>query len=135
MVYVLNNPELLDLTVLSKELEVELGRGIAMSVVGNQLYVHNAESEEKKIVDVIEQHLSSDARELREARANNKLAVLMRSKAYKEEADGLFFKAQAGEIELDEWKAKRLEIKKRFPKVEGVDDKPKRTRRKKGSVE
>lgn len=40
-----------------------------------------------------------------------------RIKAYREESDPLFFKAQRGEIELQEWTDKVQEIKQRFPKV------------------
>lgn len=40
----------------------------------------------------------------------------MRAAAYREEADPLFFKAQAGEIEQSVWLDKRAEIKERFPK-------------------
>lgn len=45
---------------------------------------------------------------LKEARA-------ARAAAFAAEADALFFKAQAGEIELTEWTAKRDEIRARFP--------------------
>lgn len=38
-----------------------------------------------------------------------------RSKAYAEEADPLFFKAQRGEATTAEWEAKVAEIKARFP--------------------
>jgi hypothetical protein len=44
-----------------------------------------------------------------EAEANRKAA-------YEQEADPLFFKWQAGEATEAEWKAKRDEIKARFPK-------------------
>lgn len=40
-----------------------------------------------------------------------------RIQAYREESDPLFFKAQRGEIELQEWTDKVQEIKQRFPKV------------------
>jgi hypothetical protein len=39
-----------------------------------------------------------------------------RKSAYEQEADPLFFKWQAGEATEAEWKAKRDEIKARFPK-------------------
>jgi hypothetical protein len=39
-----------------------------------------------------------------------------RKAAYEQEADPLFFKWQAGEATEAEWKAKRDEIKARFPK-------------------
>jgi len=39
-----------------------------------------------------------------------------RKLAYQFEADPLFFKWQAGETTESEWKAKRNEIKTRFPK-------------------
>jgi hypothetical protein len=44
-----------------------------------------------------------------EAQANRK-------SAYEQEADPLFFKWHAGEATEAEWKAKRDEIKARFPK-------------------
>lgn len=40
-----------------------------------------------------------------------------RAEAYRLESDPLFFKAQRGEIELQEWTDKVQEIKQRFPKV------------------
>lgn len=40
-----------------------------------------------------------------------------RMKAYQEEADPLYFKAQRGEATMDEWLAKIEEIKARFPAV------------------
>jgi hypothetical protein len=48
------------------------------------------------------------AETLAEARDN-------RAKAYAEEADPLFFKAQRDEAELTEWEAKVQEIRDRFP--------------------
>jgi len=39
-----------------------------------------------------------------------------RRAAYIAEADPLFFKAQRGEVTLEEWQAKIAEIKARFPK-------------------
>ena len=38
-----------------------------------------------------------------------------RTRAYQEEADQLFFKAQRGEAELADWEAKVIEIRERFP--------------------
>lgn len=38
-----------------------------------------------------------------------------REGAYKVEADPLFFKAQRGEVTMQEWQAKVAEIKARFP--------------------
>jgi hypothetical protein len=49
------------------------------------------------------------AKKAAEAQANRKAA-------YEQEADPLFFKWQAGEATEAEWKAKRDEIKARFPK-------------------
>jgi hypothetical protein len=49
------------------------------------------------------------AKKAAEAEANRK-------SAYEQEADPLFFKWQAGEATEAEWKAKRDEIKARFPK-------------------
>jgi hypothetical protein len=42
--------------------------------------------------------------------------TLLRSQAYREESDPLFFKAQRGEATMDEWLAKIKEIKDRYPK-------------------
>lgn len=44
--------------------------------------------------------------------------VAARSAAYIAESDPMFFKAQRGEISLQEWRAKVAEIKTRFPKAE-----------------
>lgn len=38
-----------------------------------------------------------------------------RARAYQEEANPIFFKAQRGEAELADWEAKVTEIRKRFP--------------------
>jgi hypothetical protein len=43
-------------------------------------------------------------------------AEAARKAAYAQEADPLFFKWQAGEATVTEWRAKRDEIKARFPK-------------------
>jgi hypothetical protein len=40
----------------------------------------------------------------------------LRQKAYKDEADPLFFMYQRGEISMQEWLDKIKEIKQRFPK-------------------
>ena len=50
------------------------------------------------------------------ASVKEKEAIAARVKAYNEEADPLFFKAQRGEVLMTEWKAKVSEIKARFPK-------------------
>lgn len=44
------------------------------------------------------------------------IATAERLKAYREEADPLFFKMQRGEVTMDEWLAKIAEIKERYPK-------------------
>ena len=41
---------------------------------------------------------------------------LKRRDAYRAEADPLFFKAQRGEVTIDDWQSKIDEIKSRFPK-------------------
>ena len=45
-----------------------------------------------------------------------RIATENRRAAYITEADPLFFKAQRGEATMDEWQAKVVEIKTRFPK-------------------
>ena len=42
-------------------------------------------------------------------------AQQQRSAAYQQEADPLFFKYQAGEVDKADWLAKREEIRQRFP--------------------
>jgi hypothetical protein len=49
------------------------------------------------------------AKKAAEAEANRKAA-------YEQEADPLFFKAQRGEVTMQEWQDKIAEIKARFPK-------------------
>jgi hypothetical protein len=51
-----------------------------------------------------------------QAQEPNRIAEANRKSAYEQEADPLFFKWQAGEATEAEWKAKRDEIKARFPK-------------------
>lgn len=46
---------------------------------------------------------------------HNAVMKQSREEAYKIEADGLFFKAQRGEINMQEWQNKVAEIKARFP--------------------
>jgi hypothetical protein len=43
-------------------------------------------------------------------------AIRQRQQAYIAEADPLFFKAQRGEVTMEEWQAKVADIKARFPK-------------------
>lgn len=43
------------------------------------------------------------------------IAQQQRSAAYQQEADPLFFKYQAGEVDKADWIAKREEIRQRFP--------------------
>ena len=45
-----------------------------------------------------------------------RIATENRRNAYIAEADALFFKAQRGEATMEEWQAKVIEIKARFPK-------------------
>ena len=45
-----------------------------------------------------------------------RIATENRRSAYIVEADPLFFKAQRGEATMEEWQAKVVEIKARFPK-------------------
>lgn len=45
-----------------------------------------------------------------------RIATENRRTAYITEADALFFKAQRGEATVEEWQAKVVEIKNRFPK-------------------
>jgi hypothetical protein len=45
-----------------------------------------------------------------------RIATENRRNAYIAEADALFFKAQRGEATMEEWQAKVVEIKARFPK-------------------
>lgn len=47
----------------------------------------------------------------------NQQAESKRRAAYVSEADPLFFKAQRGEVTMEEWQAKVAEIKTRYPKV------------------
>lgn len=43
------------------------------------------------------------------------MAERLRAKAYRDEADPLFFKAQRGEATMEQWQAKVAEIKTRYP--------------------
>jgi hypothetical protein len=45
-----------------------------------------------------------------------------RARAYQEEADPLFFKAQRGEAEMTDWQAKVIEIRERYPYPETTND-------------
>ena len=63
-----------------------------------------------KVIKTPEQIATEEAQQkLEQAEAGRKVA-------YEQEADPLFFKWQAGEATEAEWKAKRAEIKARFPK-------------------
>lgn len=62
-----------------------------------------------------------DAATLIVARENErKQAENGRRNAYLLEADPLFFKSQRGEVSVEEWKSKILEIKNRFPYTQDV---------------
>ena len=47
----------------------------------------------------------------------NYVAKVMRANAYKDEADAIFFKAQRGEANIDDWISKVAEIKNKFPYI------------------
>jgi hypothetical protein len=66
-------------------------------------------------VEIDEAAVAAEAVRL-EAAAAIKRIESNRKAAYEQEADPLFFKWQAGEATEAEWKAKRDEIKARFPK-------------------
>jgi hypothetical protein len=66
-------------------------------------------------VEIDEVAVAAEAVRL-EAAAVIKRIESSRKAAYEQEADPLFFKWQAGEATEAEWKAKRDEIKARFPK-------------------
>lgn len=51
-----------------------------------------------------------------------RIALEKRLRAYQLESDSLFFKWQAGEASEEDWKAKRAEIKARYPKGENVNE-------------
>ena len=44
----------------------------------------------------------------------------LRSQAYRDESDPLYFKAQRGEATMADWLAKVAEIKNRYPQANGV---------------
>lgn len=73
----------------------------AFDADGNQVQLDQAKVDAAAVIVAQEQALES-------ARRNRQAAFVI-------EADPLFFKAQAGEIELTEWTAKRDEIRARFP--------------------
>ena len=50
-----------------------------------------------------------------EAKAAQMQAQQQRAAAYAAEADPLFFKAQRGEVSMDDWTAKVEEIRARYP--------------------
>jgi hypothetical protein len=50
-----------------------------------------------------------------EAKAAQMQSQQQRAAAYATEADPLFFKAQRGEVSMDDWTAKVEEIRQRFP--------------------
>jgi hypothetical protein len=107
-----------DLENVGHKISLELGLPVAISVIGDLLYIHGVGGEdEQKVKDLLDRIWSPEEISRAIIEDANKTAEANRLSAYKQEADGLFFKAQAGECSLDEWKAKREEIKKRFPKV------------------
>lgn len=62
-----------------------------------------------------EQEIDDELARLQAAEPN-RIAEQNRLLAYRSESDPLFFKAQRGEVTLDDWKNKVAEIKLRFPK-------------------
>ena len=67
-------------------------------------------AEEEAAKDIEEAAWAADAKD-----RHNAAMKQSREEAYKIEADGLFFKAQRGEINMQEWQNKVAEIKARFP--------------------
>lgn len=62
-----------------------------------------------------EQIAAQKEAEQKQKEAFNANQKLVRLRAYGQEADPLFFKAQRGEATMQEWEAKVEEIKQRFP--------------------
>lgn len=77
-------------------------------VVNNEITQFPGEKPTKKQLEVWWREIEGDLR--------NKAISQERGARYRAEADGLFFKWQAGEIEKDVWLAARERIKKELPK-------------------
>jgi hypothetical protein len=66
-------------------------------------------------VTVNEDAIAAEIQRLQPIKAAEE-ATRQRQQAYITEADPLFFKAQRGEVTIEEWQEKVAEIKQRFPK-------------------
>lgn len=77
----------------------------------------NVQTGERKIVPLTAAEISErEQNRLLEIQNQKANAPALRQAAYRQESDPLFFMWQAGESTEAEWKAKRDEIKARFPK-------------------
>jgi hypothetical protein len=76
---------------------------------------------ERQVIELTPEEIAqaqAQAEQAAQAEAQWKIdnASQLRQQAYIAEADPLFFKAQRGEVTMEEWQAKVAEIKTRFPK-------------------
>jgi hypothetical protein len=77
----------------------------------------NVQTGEQQIVQLTQEEMAqAEASKQAETQWRIDNASQLRQQAYQAESDPLFFKWQAGEATEAEWKAKRDEIKSRFPK-------------------
>jgi hypothetical protein len=81
----------------------------------------NVTTGERQVIQLTAEEIAqaqAQAEQAAQAEAQWKIdnASQLRQQAYIAEADPLFFKWQAGEATEAEWKAKRDEIRSRFPK-------------------
>lgn len=81
----------------------------------------NVATGERQVIQLTPEEIAqaqAQAEQAAQAEAQWKIdnASQLRQQAYQIESDPLFFKWQAGEVTEAEWKAKRDEIKSRFPK-------------------
>jgi len=81
----------------------------------------NVQTGERQVIELTPEEIAqaqAQAEQAAEAQARWKIdnADQLRQAAYATESDPLFFKWQAGEATEAEWKAKRDEIKQRYPK-------------------
>jgi hypothetical protein len=81
----------------------------------------NVQTGERQVIELTPEEIAqaqAQAEQAAEAKAQWELnnADQLRQSAYATESDPLFFKWQAGEATEAEWKAKRDEIRARYPK-------------------
>ena len=114
MIYNLEKGEDVDCLALQAEISASLAYEPTVSAMNGCLFVGSFGVDEEKLLDIVKQHVTI-GEEIRKAKRFNIKQKQKRREMYEEYADPLCFKVLAGEISMEEWKAKRNQIKEEYP--------------------